>query len=71
MNGEVVGNQQLGLIVGMLFVWIGLFAISSILLAFITPSEDFESILALVASSLGKYWTDDRKLWPHRNMGRP
>ena len=33
MNGEVVGNQQLGLIVGMLFVWIGLFAISSILLA--------------------------------------
>ena len=24
MNGEVVGNQQLGLIVGMLFVWIGL-----------------------------------------------
>ena len=53
MNGKVVGNQQLGLIVGMLFVWIGLFAISSILLAFITPSEDFESILALVASSLG------------------
>ena len=53
MNGEVVGNQQLGLIVGMLFVWIGLFAISSILLAFIVPGEDFESILALVASSLG------------------
>ena len=53
MNGEVVGNQQLGLIVGMLFVWIGLFAISSILLAFISPGEDFESILALVASSLG------------------
>ena len=53
MNGKVVGNQQLGLIVGMLFVWIGLFAISSILLAFITPGEDFESILALVASSLG------------------
>ena len=37
----------------MLFVWIGLFAISSILLALITPGEDFESILALVASSLG------------------
>ena len=53
MNGEVVGNQQLGLIVGMLFVWIGLFAIASILLAFIVPGEDFESILALVASSLG------------------
>jgi len=53
MNGKVVGNQQLGLIVGMLFVWIGLFAISSILLAFVVPGEDFESILALVASSLG------------------
>ena len=53
MNGEVVGNQQLGLIIGMLFVWIGLFAISSILLAFIVPGEDFESIMALVASSLG------------------
>ena len=53
MNGEVVGNQQLGLIVGMLFVWIGLFAIASILLAFIAPDENFESILALVASSLG------------------
>ena len=39
MNGEVVGNQQLGLIVGMLFVWIGLFAISSILLAFIVPGR--------------------------------
>ena len=33
MNGEVVERQQLGLIVGMLFVWIGLFAISCILLA--------------------------------------
>lgn len=53
MNNKVVGNQQLGLIIGMLFVWIGLFAISSIILALITPGEDFESILALVASSLG------------------
>ena len=53
MNNQVVGDQQLGLIVGMLFVWIGLFAISSIILALVIPGEDFESILALVASSLG------------------
>lgn len=53
MNDQVVGDQQLGLIVGMLFVWIGLFAISSIILALVIPGEDFESILAFVASSLG------------------
>lgn len=53
LNNQVVGDQQLGLIVGMLFVWIGLFAISSIILSLMIPGEDFESILALVASSLG------------------
>ncbi|MDB2348275.1 TrkH family potassium uptake protein [Candidatus Poseidoniales archaeon] len=53
LNNQVVGDQQLGLIVGMLFVWIGLFAISSIILSLTIPGEDFESILALVASSLG------------------
>ncbi|MDB2367208.1 TrkH family potassium uptake protein [Candidatus Poseidoniales archaeon] len=53
LNNQVVGDQQIGLIVGMLFVWIGLFAISSIILSLTIPGEDFESILALVASSLG------------------
>ena len=53
LNNQVVGDQQIGLIVGMLFVWIGLFAISSIILSLMIPGEDFESILALVASSLG------------------
>ena len=53
LNNQVVGYQQIGLIVGMLFVWIGLFAISSIILSLMIPGEDFESILALVASSLG------------------
>ena len=53
LNNQVVGDQQLGLIVGMLFVWIGLFAISSIILSLMIPEGDFESILALVASSLG------------------
>ena len=53
MNGQVVDSNQLGLIIGMLFVWIGLFAISSILLALLMPDSNFESILSIVASSLG------------------
>ncbi|MEZ8008694.1 MAG: TrkH family potassium uptake protein [Candidatus Poseidoniaceae archaeon] len=53
MNGEVVEHQQISLIVGMLIVWIGLFGISSILLAIFMPGDSFESITTLVASSLG------------------
>jgi len=53
MNGEVVERQQLGLIVGMLFVWIGLFGISTLILAIIMPEHSFESIVSIVASSLG------------------
>ena len=53
MNGEVVENERLGLIVGMLFVWTGLFAISCIGLAITMPDSDFESVVAVVASSLG------------------
>jgi trk system potassium uptake protein TrkH len=53
MNGEVVERQQISLIVGMLIVWIGLFGISSILLAIFMPGDSFESITTLVASSLG------------------
>ncbi len=53
MNGEVVERNQIGLIVGMLFVWVGLFGISSILLAIFLPDASFESITTLVASSLG------------------
>ena len=53
MNGQVVDGNQLGLIIGMLIVWIGLFAISSILLALLMPDSNFESILSIVASSLG------------------
>jgi trk system potassium uptake protein TrkH len=53
MNGEVVEKQQLGMIVGMLFVWIGLFGISTLLLAIVMPEQSFESIVSIVASSLG------------------
>ena len=53
MNDEVVDNDRLGLIVGMLFVWTGLFALSCIVLAVTMPNSDFESVVAVVASSLG------------------
>ena len=53
MNGEVVEPQQIDKIVGMLFVWIGLFGIASILLAILMLDESFESIIGITASSLG------------------
>jgi len=53
MNGEVVEQNQIGLIVGMLFVWVGLFGLSSILLSIFMPSDSFESVITVVASSLG------------------
>lgn len=53
MNGEVVERNQIGLIVGMLFVWVGLFGISSIILAIFMPGDTFESVTTVVASSLG------------------
>ena len=53
MNGEVVEAQQIDKIVGMLFVWIGLFGISSILLAILMLDDSFQSIIGITASSLG------------------
>ena len=53
MNGGVVEQNQIGLIVGMLFVWVGLFGLSSILLSIFMPSDTFESVITVVASSLG------------------
>ncbi len=53
MNDEVVERDRLDLVIGMLFVWTGLFALSCIILAVTMPSSDFESVVAVVASSLG------------------
>jgi len=53
MNGEVVEREQLGLITGMLFVWIGIFSISCIVLAALMPQSNFETVVSVVASSLG------------------
>ena len=53
MNGEVIERDRLSLVVGMLFVWTGLFAISCVLLAMTLPNSDFESVISVVAASLG------------------
>jgi trk system potassium uptake protein TrkH len=53
MNGEVVQRERLGMIIGMLFVWIMLFSVACIALAFFMPDSDFETIFSVVASSLG------------------
>jgi len=53
MNGEPVEREQIELIVGMLLVWILLFAGSTLLLAVLLPGHDLETIISVVASSLG------------------
>lgn len=53
MNGEVVAEKQIGLIIGMLFIWVGLFFISSLVLSIFMPEDSFESVTMVVASSLG------------------
>jgi trk system potassium uptake protein TrkH len=53
MNGEIVERDRLGLIIGMLFVWTGVFAASCVILAMLMPNSDFESVVSVVASSLG------------------
>lgn len=53
MNGEIVERDRMNLVVGMLIVWTGLFALSCIILAILMPDSDFESVVAVVASSLG------------------
>lgn len=53
MNGEVVEPQQIDKMIGMLLVWIGLFGISTIILAVLMSSESIESIIGVATSSLG------------------
>jgi trk system potassium uptake protein TrkH len=53
MNGESVEREQIELIVGMLLVWILLFAGATFLLAILLPDHDLETLISVVASSLG------------------
>jgi len=53
MSGEVVDDDNVALIVGMMLVWTGLFAISCMILSITMWDQDFETIVSVVASSLG------------------
>lgn len=53
MSGEVVDDDNISLIVGMMLVWTGLFAISCLILSLTMWDKDFETIVSVVASSLG------------------
>lgn len=53
MNGEVIEEDYISLVVGLLIVWIGLFVSSSLVLAILMPDQDVETILSIVASALG------------------
>ncbi len=53
MSGEVVDDDSVALIVGMMLVWTGLFAISCMILSITMWDQDFETIASVVASSLG------------------
>jgi len=53
MNGQVIESDKLALIIGMLIVWVGLFIFSTLFLGIFMPDSDFETIVSVVASSLG------------------
>jgi trk system potassium uptake protein TrkH len=52
-NNKPIDDSYLSLIIGMLLVWVGLFAFSSLILAFYMPDSSLETIVSIVASSLG------------------
>ena len=53
MNKDPIEEDFISLIVGMLMLWMGLFILSSIIMAMLLPGRDFETIISVVASSLG------------------
>jgi trk system potassium uptake protein TrkH len=53
MNDEVIEEDFISLIVGMLIVWMGIFIFSSLVMALLLPNSDFETIISVVATSLG------------------
>ncbi|MBT3772083.1 MAG: TrkH family potassium uptake protein [Euryarchaeota archaeon] len=53
MNGEVIEEDYISLVVGLLIVWIALFVSSTLILALFMPSHDVETIASVVASALG------------------
>ncbi len=52
-NKNPIDDSYLSLVIGMLLVWVGLFAVSTLILAFYMPDSSLETIVSVVASSLG------------------
>ena len=52
-NKKPIDDSYLSLIIGMLIVWVGLFAVSCLFLAFFMEGHSLETIISVVASSLG------------------
>jgi len=53
MNKDPIEEDFISLIVGMLLLWMGLFILSSLIMSMLLPGRDFETIISVVASSLG------------------
>jgi trk system potassium uptake protein TrkH len=53
MNGEPIESDNIALVIGMLIVWVGLFIISTLVMAVFMPDSDFITIISVIASSLG------------------
>ncbi len=53
MNGEVVDDSRMWVVIGMLSTWAALAMISSVLLAFFEPTHSMETILSVIVSALG------------------
>jgi len=53
MNGEPIESDNIALVIGMLIVWVGLFMISTLVMAVFMPDSDFITIISVIASSLG------------------
>ncbi len=53
MNGEPIESDNIALVIGMLIVWVGLFIISTLVMAVLMSDSDFITIISVIASSLG------------------
>ena len=53
MNGEVVEDSRMWVVIGMLSTWAALAMISTVLLAFFEPTHSLETILSVIFAALG------------------
>ena len=53
MNGEVVDDSRMWVVIGMLSTWAALTMISTVVLAFFEPTHSLETILSVIFASLG------------------